>query len=229
MVRISILSDDKILFDGLRRILSTDSSFTIVPVAEQRTTSNAVCAAGTDVLLVDTRIEDALDVCARLTKDGAGTSVILMEVPDDDTSAINALSAGARGILQRSAESEDVARAIRVVFRGQVWAPRHVIVAAWMRALKREPSERRTARVVKDARLTAREMQVLHCAAAGLGNKEVAKRLAITEATVKVHLTRIFQKLGLRGRARLAAAYHGIATPVEDVDTTVITRARRPA
>ena len=50
----------------------------------------------------------------------------------------------------------------------------------------------------------------LRYAAAGLGNKEVASRLSISEATVKVHLTHIFQKLGLRGRGELAAAYHGL-------------------
>ena len=57
--------------------------------------------------------------------------------------------------------------------------------------------------------------EVFRYAAAGLGNKEVAGRLAISEATVKVHLTHIFQKLGVRGRAELAAAFHGVISPAQ--------------
>src|SRR4029453_18938188 len=61
-----------------------------------------------------------------------------------------------------------------------------------------------------ERRLSCREQEVLHYAVAGFGNKEVADRLIISEATVKVHLTHIFRKLGLHGRGQLAAAYHGI-------------------
>jgi len=63
-------------------------------------------------------------------------------------------------------------------------------------------------------RLSDREREVFRHAATGLSNRELAKRLAISQATVKAHLTSIFQKLGLRGRAELAAAYHGMLPPV---------------
>jgi DNA-binding NarL/FixJ family response regulator len=62
-------------------------------------------------------------------------------------------------------------------------------------------------------RLSRREREVFRYAATGMANKELAQRLAISEATVKVHLTRIFQKLGVSGRAELAAAYHGLRVP----------------
>src|SRR5207253_2796704 len=94
--------------------------------------------------------------------------------------------------------------------RNQVWPPRHVIVAAWMRfksamdTIAKSPSEPE----IVD-RLSNREREVFRHTAVGLGNKEVATRLSISEATVKVHLTHIFQKLGLRGRGELAAAYFG--------------------
>ena len=65
--------------------------------------------------------------------------------------------------------------------------------------------------------LSARERDVFRLAAGGLGNKALAERLAISEATVKVHLTHIFQKLGVRGRSELAAAYHGLLNPSDVV------------
>ena len=58
--------------------------------------------------------------------------------------------------------------------------------------------------------LSEREREVMRLAAEGMGNREMADRLAISQATVKVHLGHIFQKLGVRGRAELAAAYHGV-------------------
>jgi DNA-binding NarL/FixJ family response regulator len=210
-VCVSILSSDRIFGEGLRRILATDAALTVVALTEQLPATAAVRVVGSDVLLVDARMQGALAFCDRAKQDG-GPGIILVAVPDDDASAASALSAGARGILQTSAHSDDVAKAVHVVANGQVWAPRRVIVAAWLGEMKRERPDPRPP-VRRDPRLTTREMEVLHHAAAGRGNKEMASDLAISEATVKAHLTRIFQKLGLQGRAQLAAAYHGIVPP----------------
>lgn len=215
-VCVSLASDDRISCEGLRRIITTEQSFRLVPIPEQMPLAPAIRAAHPDVLLLDARMESALKLCQRLREDGDGPSVIFFAVPDDEASAIDALAAGARGILQRSARPEDIAKAVRVVADGQVWAPRHVIVAAWLgdvKDVKHESRAKRTVEAGPEPRLTAREMEVLHHTAAGLGNKEVAGTLSISEATVKAHLTRIFQKLGLHGRARLAAAYHGVHAP----------------
>jgi DNA-binding CsgD family transcriptional regulator len=71
-----------------------------------------------------------------------------------------------------------------------------------------DAKRRLESRDVVDARLSRREREVLRHAATGISNKELAARLDISEATVKVHLTRIFQKLGISSRAALAATYH---------------------
>lgn len=128
---------------------------------------------------------------------------------DDERWAVDALVGGARGILLKSAPPEDLINAIHVVLNGGVWAPHQVLVAAWL-SQTRQRLKRAHASPIIAPRLTPREMEILRHAAAGLGNRELASTLAITEATVKAHLTSIFQKLGLRGRARLAAAYHGM-------------------
>jgi len=123
------------------------------------------------------------------------------------------LSAGARGIVHRTAPAADVGKAVDVVHKGRVWAPRHLVVAAWMQHLKAAPPVKANIKTVFDQRLSRREQEVFSQAALGLGNKELANRLAISPATVKVHLTHIFQKLGLKNRTELAAAYHGIFRP----------------
>ena len=215
-VRVSIRSDDRILCDGLRRILAADDALVFVDLDDsQLLAANPIAGnAPYDVLMLDARSDDALRLCARFAERDGHAPIIFIEVEEGEAAATDALAAGARGILQRSARPEDVAMAIHTVAKGQVWAPRHIIVTAWLRAIKREPAKGTIPPSLSAARLTAREMEVLHCAAAGLANREVASKLAISEATVKVHLTRVFQKLGLRGRAKLAAVYHDIQRPL---------------
>lgn len=212
-IRVSIRSDDNIFSDGLRRIITTDASLIYIALPPGMPIEAAVTSAATDVLLLDVRVENAYQVCERLQQAEGHRPVILVQLPVDDAPATQALATGARGILQHNARPADVPLAIHTVARGEVWAPRHIVVAAWLHALN-PVAAKRDARLNFDAaHLTSRELEVLHHAAAGLGNRELAERLAISEATVKVHLTRVFQKLGLRGRARLAAIYHDVHQP----------------
>ena len=208
MLRIAVLTDDRLFHAGLLRILESEPAFTVV------THEGAALPpppAELDILLVDSRMEGALGVCAA-QKRTAGPRVIVVAAPDDDGWAPEALAAGARGILPKSAGAEDLVRAIRVVHDGLIWARRRVIVA-WVDRLTAMPPPPRGGDSALEDRLSGREREVFRHAAAGLGNRELAHCLAISEATVKVHLTRIFQKLGVRTRGELAAIYHGIAPP----------------
>jgi DNA-binding NarL/FixJ family response regulator len=213
MLRVAVLTDDRLFHAGLGRILESDPSFAVVA-------HGADGAALSDVLLVDCRVDGALQACAAQRRHG-GAKVIVVAAPDDDGWAPEALAAGARGILSKSATAEDLVKAIRVVESGLIWAPRRVIVACLDRLTGAPPAPRGGDSSFEE-RLSGRERDVFRHAAAGLGNREVASRLNISQATVKVHLTRIFQKLGLRGRNELAAAYHGIDVPQRE-------RPRRPA
>ena len=136
-------------------------------------------------------------------------AVVLVAAPDDDAWAIGALSRGARGILTKTAGADDMVAAVRVVRTGGIWARRR-----WLNEcvshLVGEAARRLSAEHAIGARLSPREREVLELAASGVGNKELAGRLFISEATVKTHLTQIFRKLGVTGRAALAAAYHDV-------------------
>ncbi|PYQ52022.1 MAG: hypothetical protein DMF78_12110 [Acidobacteria bacterium] len=209
-VRVAVLSDNRLFCEGLLRIIGAEASFAAVGHDEEAALRPALRAARPDVLLVDSGMEGALGLCAALRNEG-GPAVVLVAADDGDDSGMAALVAGARGILAKSAGPDDLVKAVRVVHEGQIWARRH-LMAEWM---AREATTRPAGESII-GRLSKRESQIFRHAAAGLSNKELAGRLSISEATVKAHLTSIFQKLGLRGRTGLAAAYHGIDPPSPD-------------
>jgi DNA-binding NarL/FixJ family response regulator len=214
VVRIALLSDDRLFSDGILRIIDAERSFACVGHHETADLPPALLATTPDVLLVDSRMAGALGLCAAIRHEG-GPPVVLLAVRDDDDSAVGALEAGARGILAKSARAEDLLKAVRAVYDGQVWARRH-LMAEWMEHAAGVGAVRRTREAIFEQRLSSREMEISRLAAAGLSNKELAERLTISQATVKAHLTRIFQKLGVRGRTELAAAYHGLIVPGAD-------------
>ena len=211
-VRVAVLSDDRLFSEGLLRIIGTEGSITVVGHDEEAALRPALRAARPDVLLVDSRMEGALDLCATLKRD-RGPAIVLVAAEDGDDWGLGALAAGARGLLAKSARPEDLVKAVRVVHEGQIWARRH-LMAEWMARVP-EASTRPAGESIV-GRLSTREGEIFRHAAAGLTNKELADRLAISQATVKAHLTRIFQKLGLRGRTGLAAAYHGVTPPLTE-------------
>jgi DNA-binding NarL/FixJ family response regulator len=198
-IRVAVLCDDDVFFrDGLHQLLRDDPSIVIVNHDPQ---PRIAATPNVDVLLVDSRRDDALVHCLRLEPDRRPHVVLLM-VPHQ-AFAIDALAAGARGIMRKSEAIHDVTRAISLVHGGAIWAPREVIVEAWLRQRRGAPDVAR--------RLSAREYEIVQSVAAGLSNKELAAHLGISTATVKAHLTHVFQKLGLSGRGELIATYHGIA------------------
>jgi DNA-binding NarL/FixJ family response regulator len=209
--RIAVLSDDRLFCEGLLRILAEDESVIVIGYDESGSLEPALHAANPDVLLLDSRMPGALRCCTDLRRE-TGCALIMLAAPDSDEYAAEALDAGARGVLSKDSRPTDLFMAIRIIQDGGLWARRRVL-AARIDRLAATSTVAHAERLLSErlsARLSARETEVFLHAARGLGNKEVADRLAITEATVKVHLTHIFQKLGLRGRNELAAAYHGI-------------------
>jgi DNA-binding NarL/FixJ family response regulator len=206
-IRVSIVGDDPFFCAGLRQLLSTHASLLISDNDLPTLTGGTPNAP--DILLVDSRMDGVLERCARFETTRRPYLILLM-VPND-ASAVDALAAGARGIVQKTEQITDVARAIRVVHEGSVWAPRHIVVEMWLRYRRGAP--------VVEQRLSAREYEVVRSVVSGMSNKELADHLGISTATVKAHLTRVFQKLGVNGRGELIAVYHG--SPVARVRSSL--------
>ncbi len=208
VTHLAILSDDRMNSDGLAQFFAQQPNFTVRTLSPGSDASLAELGREHDVILIDAR-NDSFWSATRAIPESA--VVIFFGASEDDAWATSVLSAGARGILTRTAARDDLVKAIHVVRDGGIWARRrwlnacvHYIVGASKHQLATQDT--------LDTRLSRREREVLEHAATGVGNKELADRLSISEATVKVHLTHIFQKLGVPGRAALAAAYHQVGT-----------------
>src|SRR5712692_7426646 len=171
VVRTAVISDDRLLREGLVRILSRGASFSVVGQHDRPTFGAALRAGQPEVLLVDSRMEGALGFCAALTREG-GPAVILLAADENDGFAVRALDAGARGILVKTAGSADLVKAIRVVSEGEIWARRHVI-ATRMEHLAVSGLKRPGESLAQEL-LSGREREVLLHTATGLSNKELS-------------------------------------------------------
>ncbi|HZP39604.1 MAG TPA: response regulator transcription factor [Methylomirabilota bacterium] len=206
-IRVCLLSDSALFRSGIRRLLTGDRSFAVSEI-KAPPIREALRRNAPHVLVVDAHIPGALELCRDLRLNGVRPWVILAGADGDERWAVEALKAGVRGILTKSASVEHLFKAIRVVHQGEVWATSRVI-AQTMAELASRVVTRPAGKMAFDERLSRREQEIVQLVVDGLSNLEVATRLGITEATVKAHLTHIFQKLALRGRSQLAACYHG--------------------
>ena len=204
-LRVAVLSDDRLFSEGILRMVRKDRSFLAVGVDETTGLPRALRAPRVDILLLDSRMRGALVMCTTFMRD-SGPVVVFVAAEPDDAWAACALDAGARGILSHTSGPKDLLRALRAVREGQIWAPRKVLA----QRIDRLSGVRESVGSLLTQKLSTRETEVVRHVATGLCNKELASRLAISQATVKVHLTHIFQKLGVQSRSELVAAYHGL-------------------
>jgi DNA-binding NarL/FixJ family response regulator len=206
-IRVALVSDSALFRSGLRSILETCPAVTLVGEASALPARELMRAGAPHILVVDAQVVGALTACAGLRQAGARPWVILAGADPDDAWAVQALKCGARGILTKSATVEALVKAIRLVHQGQVWTSRRVLTLAVEELIARSAGAVPVESALQ-SRLSRREQDIAQLIASGLSNQEVARRLAISQATVKAHLTHIFQKLMLRGRGQLAALYH---------------------
>jgi DNA-binding NarL/FixJ family response regulator len=192
---------------GLRRLLGADGSFLVVGEVTAPPVREQLRRGVPQILLVDAQIEGALEICRALRLNGVRPWVILAGAGPGERWGVEALKTGVRGILSKSATAEYLLKAIRIVHRGEVWASNRVI-ALTVAELAAQSVHPRAGKLAFPERISLREQEIVHLIVGGLSNLEAGNRLGITEATVKAHLTRIFQKLALRSRAQLAARYH---------------------
>jgi DNA-binding NarL/FixJ family response regulator len=153
----------------------------------------------------------------------AGTRFIALSGAPDEREGVAVLKAGARGYCDREIDGPLLEKATDVVLKGEIWIGRklvpHLLEELTLLTDQRHREGASKADVRLD-RVTPRERQIVDLLSAGASNKEIAKRLNVTERTVKAHLTAIFRKLGLSGRLQLAlfALEHGrSARPPEGI------------
>jgi DNA-binding NarL/FixJ family response regulator len=164
-------------------------------------------AARPDVVVMDLQMPgtDGVAATRAMLGEGLDCQVVVLTSYSDGERIVAALDAGAVGYLLKDADPEDILEGIRAVSRGE--SPLHP------RAARELLTSRRSAAVPeREPQLTGRELEVLRLVRQGLANKQIARRLGISERTVKAHLTSVFQRLEVtdRTQAALWAERHGL-------------------
>jgi DNA-binding NarL/FixJ family response regulator len=201
-VRIVIADDHPILRDGLRRLLESEPDFVVVGEAcDGHQAVEQVKRLEPDVLLLDLLMPGAsyVDVLREVAAIAAPTRPLLLTASIEPDEVVKALEAGARGIVLKNIATELLMKAIRTVTAGEYWVARESVgsLVGTFRARTAAPPDRQLG-------LTRRELEIVTAVASGLTNKEIARRFALSEETVKHHLTKIFAKLDVANRVELA-------------------------
>jgi DNA-binding NarL/FixJ family response regulator len=205
MIRVLVADDHGVIRDGLGRLIAALDDVELVGVAADGAEAvEQVRALRPDVVLMDLDMPRMAGIAAtkRILADAPETRVLVLTAFSDRPRILGALDAGASGYLLKDAASGDVAEGIRAAARGE--APLDPRAARTILAARSEPDPL--------GGLSQREREVLALLVEGLPNKLIARRLQISDKTVKSHLTRIFRELGVtdRTQAALYAERHGL-------------------
>lgn len=220
MISVLIADDQTIVRAGFAALLDAQDDITVVGQAgDGREAVRLAERSRPDVVVMDIRMPgmDGIEATRRiLALPGAeDVRVLVLTTFDVDEYVYDALAAGASGFLLKDATAEELVCAVQVVARGDsLLAPQ--VTGRLIREFGRQRRSRPRP-PAELATLTARETEVLVLIAGGLSNGEIARRLVVSEHTVKTHVARVFTKLGLRDRAQaVVLAYEsGVVVPGE--------------
>jgi DNA-binding NarL/FixJ family response regulator len=192
VIRILLVDDHPVVRHGLRGMLDAELDLSVVGEASSGDESLAkAIELVPDLVLMDLRMPggDGVEATGRILTRVPGTRVMVLTTYESDRDILRAIEAGACGYLLKDASPAQLAEAVRAAARGEtVLAPS---VASTLIRQVRSPTP---------PALSAREAEVLRLVARGLTNGDIAKRLFISEATVKTHLLRVFNKLDVADR-----------------------------
>ena len=197
MIRVVIVDDHAVVRSGLDQLLGTASDIEMVGSAADGAEAVAIVAElAPDVVLMDLSmpVMDGTEATRRITADHPDARVVVLTSYADDRHIAEALDAGAIGYVLKHAEPEELLGAVRSAAAGD--APLDPKAARVLLDDRRRPDP--------EARLSERELEVLRLVATGLANKLIARRLGITERTVKAHLTNVYARIGVTDRTQAA-------------------------
>ena len=151
---------------------------------------------------------NGLDVLRTIAADRLRCRTVLVTAALDDDDVIQAVELGAAGIVLKESSPDTLIECVRKVHSGDRWIDHDMLGRAFQRVLERKAAAREAGKS-----LTPRELEIVRMIARGLRNKVVADQMSITEGTVKIHLHRIYENLGVNGRLELVlyAQQNGLA------------------
>ena len=216
-VTVVVADDQSAVREGLVLLLGTLPGIAVIGEAEDGEAAiEAVAMKNPQVVLMDLNMPrcDGVEATRRIRASHPRTQVVVLTTYSDDDSIIAALQAGALGYLTKDATRAEIGRAVLAAAAGQAVldpAVQQRLLSAAVRAPAAAPAGPASA----DDDLTPREAEVLRLIAAGKSNREIARALFVSEATVKTHVNRIFAKTGSRDRGQAVhyAYQHGYVDP----------------
>jgi DNA-binding NarL/FixJ family response regulator len=205
-IRVLVAQDSRIHTNLLAEALKRDSQLEVIPFDSAfRQLVTAATSLDLDVLVVSAILDEhpsrGLEIVRELRAIAPDIKAVVLLDSMNDEIVVSAFRAGAKGIFGKSEPIEELRKCIRCVHRGQIWANSREISLA-VDALASAPILR-TVNARGLSVLSKREGEVVRCLAEGLSNREIADRLKLSQHTVKNHLFRIFEKLGVSSRIEL--------------------------
>ncbi|MEU7614456.1 response regulator transcription factor [Micromonospora sp. NPDC049204] len=210
MIRILLVDDERMVCAYLRTILEAAPDVEVVGEAYDGAEAvEAVTRYRPDLVLMDLRMPgvDGLTAIEHLTRASAPPRIVALTTFDLDEYVLRAMRAGAVGFLLKSTAPEDLVNLVRVAAAG------HTVLSP--SATQRLVASRHDGERVRElvATLTAREVEVLGCLGAGRSNQQIARRLHLSEATVKGYVSRLLEKLGCDNRTQAGLLAHRAGIP----------------
>jgi DNA-binding NarL/FixJ family response regulator len=197
-----ILADDHpLILDGLENLFRLEKDFKIMArCVDGEETLTALRKHKPEILILDIRMpgKGGLAVLQAMRDENMPTRVVLLTAALDEKEVVDAIRLGVRGLVLKELAPKLLIQCVREVHAGRLWLEKHSASSALEKLLQRESGRQEAAQI-----LTTREIEIVKQVAAGLRNVEIAKRLFISEGTVKIHLHNIYQKLALDSRTKL--------------------------
>jgi DNA-binding NarL/FixJ family response regulator len=220
MTTVLLVDDQELVRAGFRIILNSEPGIDVI--GEAANGADAVTAARAlrpDVICMDVQRPgmDGLEATRLIVADpDVSAGILILTTFNREDYLFEALQAGASGFLLKSASPEQLVEAVTVVARGDALLSPDVTRSVIQRSVSgRDAARQASARPQPEVGLTEREAEVLTLVARGWSNAEIASSLFLGEATVKTHVSKVLQKLGVRDRVQAVVfAYeHGLVSP----------------
>ena len=186
---------------GLDELLKTEQDIELLAsCATAAEAMQLVARHQPDILLLDIKLPDrpGLEMINELRNSSLKVKTVILTTSMDEEQTIDALRYGVKGVVLKDMPVYLLVQCLLKVAAGGLWMEKESIGSAFEKMLQREAGMRRLATI-----LTARETEVMRHVACGLTNQEIAKKLIVTEGTVKIHVHNIYRKLGFSNRVDL--------------------------
>jgi two-component system, NarL family, nitrate/nitrite response regulator NarL len=213
-ISVVIADDHPVVVQGLSALLHQHGGFKLIKTCSNGAEAvEAIRRFSPDLALLDMNMPppNGLEVLKAVTTERLATRIVFLAGSPSDREIITAIAGGAFGIMLKESAPDALINCLRAVAVGYKWHPPELVDPALDRARERR---REFARV--DDALTRREREVMLLVADGLSNKEVGRRLNVSEGTVKIHLHTIYQKVSVSNRTALANLARMYRDRIED-------------